>query len=299
MIDFAASLQTSGDPVYVYDGAKGTFLNPLLDNPSIPTDWLNIIKPDKVEAAIKAYVDAGSQMVQTNTFCANTARLGQSGLATRTYDINLFGAQIAIRATNGLVYVAGDIGPTGVFHVDQGGDFTTKQFIEAYEPQVQGLIDGGVHLIHIETMMSLIELQIVIETVRAINPSIPIIATMTFSRNPRGEFRTLMGVQPSQLITLSDQYGILARGANCGMGPEGADILVEQLRGNNPNAILVMKLNAGLPIIIKEKTVYPATPSEMATHALLMKELGVRIIGTCCGSSPAYIEAIANALAKR
>lgn len=296
-IELSDRLQQS--EVLVYDGPKGTLLSPHMKKPSDSTVILNIHSSQVVEKAHKAYIEAGAGFLQTNTFDASSAMLELRGLAHRTYELNLKGAQIAVSAANGHAYVAGDIGPTGWILEEEGGNMTMENMIAAFIDQSRGLINGGVDCIHIETMSSLKEVEAAIIAVRSISETIPIIVTMTYQVSPKGEFRTSMGAFPAQLITIADKYSLIAHGANCGIGPDGADILITQLQYNHPNAIIVAKFNAGLPIIIEGVPTYPATPQIMADHAIEMRDLGVKIIGACCGGTPQHIEAMANAIARR
>lgn len=282
----------------LYDGAKGTFLASHVEQPGYPTDLLNLTHPDVVGNTLKQYVDAGAMVVQTNTFCANKLRLGQSGYGDRTYEINVKGAQIARKVVGDDVYVAGDIGPTGQILYEEGDVYTLSDFVQAFKPQVQGLVDGGVDLLHIETMSSIREIMAAVQAINEVRLGFPTIVTMTFSRTPRGEFRTGMGVKPVQLVTLADERGLLGRGVNCGIGPEGAEQLLQEVGAGDSTKILVAKLNAGIPRLVGGVAIYPATPEDMAKHALSMYDLGVKIIGACCGSTPRHIEAMADALAR-
>lgn len=279
------------------DGAKGTFLVPFVENPGEPTDLLNLYKPQVVIDALRKYVDAGSQLIQTNTFRGNFIALGMFGMGDKVFEINLRGAELAREAAGKNIYVAGDIGPTGAY-LEPAGDYRFEQFVKAFKPQVQGLLKGGVDLFHIETMAGIQEVLAAVTAIRNESPDIPIMATMTFEEKPKG-FSTRDGINPAILRTLADEKGLLAYGANCGTGPDGASKLVEQLKGDDGgNRVLVMKLNAGLPVLVDDVIVYPKTPDDMAGHALLMYDLGVKIIGACCGSTPAHIEAMAEALAR-
>ncbi len=282
----------------VYDGSKGVYLSDKVPHPGDPTDILNLISPDIVRQVHKQYIQAGSELIQTNTFCANALRLSLSNLADRTYEINMLGAKIAKSVAKDKVYVAGDIGPTGHL-LTPYGDYTQAQFVQAFIPQVRGLIDGAVDVIHIETMSAPEEVAAAIQAVKEVNPKFPIMVTMTFDKpTPKG-MRTMMGAGPADLITLSDQNGLLAYGANCGIGLLNVDTLVAELRNNNPHAVLVTKFNAGQPTMIDSVPVYPENPDSMAQHALRMYDMGVKIIGACCGSTPAHIEAMANILSQR
>jgi len=178
-----------------------------------------------------------------------------------------------------------------------------SQATEAFEEQMRGLIDGGVDVLHIETMSSLNEVEAALLARERVRPGFATMVTMTFQyRN--GLFRTTSGVKPEEFVSLAGKHGVIAYGANCGIGPEGAEDLMDLLRGDDPDAVLVAKFNAGVPRLQKGPngeyiTVYPKSPTDMAQHALSMKARGVKIIGTCCGSTPEYTAAISQALGAR
>lgn len=277
----------------LYDGAKGTTLGKFIE-PGQVTDILNITNPTVVTDLHKAYVDAGSVIIETNTFQGSVPTMTRVGFGSRVYDINYEAARLARVAAGKRAYVVGVVGPTGEL-LDPLGDITFEGLKEAFRPQILGLLDGGAHIIHIETMSYIEEAEAAIQVVRQYNEKIPIMVTFTFDLKPRG-FYTMMGIAPQRLITLSDEYGLLAYGANCGIGPDSADKLVKELRGNRNDALLVMKLNAGKPELINDITVYPGTPEDMALYALEMKQLGVKMIGACCGSTPKHVKAMGEAL---
>lgn len=284
----------------LYDAAKGTNLDHFLDI-GTPSDILNITAPYSVESLLRDFVSAGSRMVQTCTFRANTLGLDprKYNLTVGIEDLNTVAAQIARSAAGNDVYVAGDLGPSGLTFTDRTIPVETLEKIKsAFIPQVRGLIKGGVDLIHIETQTNLDEMKAIIEAVRDVDPVIPIMGTMTFHPTQTGFRSDLYGIRPAQLITLADEKQLLARGANCGTGLDDAELLVKELHVNNPEVVLVVKLNAGKPKMIGDITIYPASHEDMAEYAVHMRDLGVKIIGACCGSTPKHLEAMANALSK-
>lgn len=292
MISIAERLNNNNSPI-LYDGAKGTLLAPYVSKPGELTDLLNLTKPEIVRKIHQRYIDAGSQLIETNTFCSNAVYLGN-----KSYAVSRSGAEIARSVAEDNIYVAGDVGPTGKF-LKPLGSMSADECKQAFLPQIKGLIDGRVDLIHLETMYDPKELLLAIKTIREINPEIPIMATMSFNKTSPMGMRTMMGTKPEELVAIADQNNLLAYGANCGKGLLGIESLVKELLDGHPNAIIVTKMNAGLPRMEKMQEVYPGTPKEMAEHALKMYDLGVRIIGACCGSSPQHIEAMANTLYKR
>ena len=285
----------------LYDGAHGTFLAPFVE-PGTPPDLLNLTSDGRAHVAdlAKAYYDAGAVMSQTNTFRGNMCALGRYGLDERdVYQLNLLSAQTLRSVAGSTRYVAGDIGPTGLLLAsDRVGDAYEYEVREAVRPQVKGLLDGGADVLHIETQSSAAEVQAIIEEIRATRRGTPIIVTMTFERrNSTRPFRTqVIGKGTGDLVALADEYGLLAYGANCGLGPDGSGELVDQLRREHPDAVLVMKLNAGMPIMVNDQEVYPKSPSDMGHFALQMADMGVRLVGACCGSTPEHIQAMNDAL---
>ena len=292
MIPIQEKLQAHGSPL-IYDAAKGTNLALFVEKHGDPTDLLNLSNPEAVFNLHRQFVEAGAQMLETNTFRANAFTMGD-----KAFELSRLGAQIARSAAGDNVYVAGVMGPTAKL-LKPNGPMTDVECIAAFTPQVKGLLSqGNVDLIHIETMYDLPEILLGIQAVRAVNPDIPIMVTMTFEQQSPKGMRTMMGQRPSQLVTLADQNGLLAYGANCGKGLMGLEDIVNELREGHPDAVIVTKMNAGIPHldIDTEQEVYPGTPADMADYALKMRDLGVGIIGACCGNTPKHLEAIAGAL---
>jgi 5-methyltetrahydrofolate--homocysteine methyltransferase len=262
-----------------------------------PEQW-NLIHPDRVTAVHRAYLDAGAKILLTNTFGGNRFRLSLHGLENQTDELNRAAAGLARQASDSLVshngsnaLVAGDIGPSGQVLLPYG-TMTFEEAREGFAEQALALIEGGVDLIWIETMSDLKEVQAAVEAVRQISSDIPIITTMTFDTHGR----TMMGVTPEKAVVELSSLGPVAVGGNCGNGPEEIITVVEKMRAVTSEAILVAKSNAGIPELIKGRTVYRATPEDMADYAVKAFQAGARIIGACCGSTPDHVRAIAKAL---
>jgi 5-methyltetrahydrofolate--homocysteine methyltransferase len=200
-----------------------------------------------------------------------------------------------VAAAGGRALVAGDIGPSGEILMPVG----TLEFddaVNAFAEQAEGLIAGGVDLIWIETMADLEEVRAAIEGVRRIAAEIPIVATMTFDTKGR----TMMGVTPEVAVQTISGWGVIATGGNCGNGPDEMLQVIQKMHAVRPEVVLVSKSNAGKPEIGEEgKVVYRAGPEEMAKYAVEMKNAGARIIGGCCGSSPAHLQAMAQVLVEK
>lgn len=284
----------------VYDGSKGTLLVPSLlevgKEPSDIAEWLNLLAPETVRKCCRAYVDAGSQVIQTNTFNGNRLRLAKHGLADKVHEVNLSSAQIARQAAGSEVAVAGSMGPSGKLLVMD--EITVADISQAFAEQAGALEEGGVDFFHIETMADMGEAVAAVEGVRSVS-RLPIALTMSFDTgNPRTGLRTMMRVSPAQLVQKGDELGLFAVGANCGRGPEGYQAVIEQLMAASPRAAVIAKVNAGIPRLEGGQAVYDGTPEMAAEYAVWCADRGARLIGICCGGGPEQIKAIASALAR-
>ena len=281
----------------LYDGSKGVYLAARLAgvgrSPGDASEWLNLLSPEAVRQVHREYVDAGSQIIQTNTFNGNRLRLESYGLGDRVREVNLAAAQAAREAAGGDVLVAGDIGPSGKLLAM--GEVDERALVDAFAEQAAALAEGGVDLFHVETMSDLAEARAAVEGVRRTSDR-PLLLTMSFDTGKPEALRTMMGVTPAQLVEAAQEMGVFGLGANCGRGLEGYQEVVRALAGARPEAVLVAKLNAGIPRMEGSQVVYDGTPERMAAYALWCAENGVGIIGACCGSTPLHIEAMARAL---
>jgi 5-methyltetrahydrofolate--homocysteine methyltransferase len=289
-IDLVAST-----PTVIADGAMGTmlFANGLLfgDPPEV---W-NLSKPDVVRRIHRGYIDAGSQILMTNTFGGNRMRLSLHGLQDRVAELNQTAAILLrneVDAAGGDALVAGDIGPSGAI-LAPTGTLDYDEAVDIFAEQAAALVAGGVDLIWIETMSDLLEIKAAIEGVRRVSPGIALIATMTF--DTRG--RTMMGVTPEQAVASLTAWGADAVGGNCGNGPDELITVIERMRAADPEAILVAKSNAGMPELVDMRAVYRSEPSTMAAAAVAMRDAGASIIGGCCGTTPDHLRAIADSMA--
>jgi 5-methyltetrahydrofolate--homocysteine methyltransferase len=277
------------------DGAMGTMLFAAgLENGGSPELW-NVEAPEIIARVHQGYLDAGAQILLTNTFGCNRYRLALHGLEGRVGELNRAAARLlrqVVQASGKQALVAGDIGPTGGVMTPYG-ELSFEEAREAFVEQAAALIDGGVDLIWIETMADLQESRAAYEGVRQVSAEIPIISTMTF--DTRG--RTMMGVTPEQAAGELLSLGSTVVGGNCGNGPEEIIGVVEKMHGQAPVNILAAKANAGIPELIGGKVVYRATPEMMGEYAIAVYNAGARIIGACCGSTPEHIRVIAEALA--
>ena len=278
----------------IADGAMGTmlFANGLLfgDPPEV---W-NLSKPDIVRRVHRGYLDAGSQIIMTNTFGGNRMRLSLHGLQDRVAELNQTAAILLrseVDAAGGSALVAGDIGPTGAI-LAPTGTLEYDEAVDIFAEQAAALVAGGVDLIWIETMSDLNEIKAAIEGVRRVSPGIALITTMTF--DTRGH--TMMGVSPEQALAHLTAWGADAVGGNCGNGPDELITVVQRMQAAGPTVPLVAKSNAGMPELVDMRAVYRADPETMAAAALTMRDSGARIVGGCCGTTPAHLELIASTL---
>jgi 5-methyltetrahydrofolate--homocysteine methyltransferase len=285
-----------GAPV-IADGAMGTMLFAAGLQFGDPPEVWNLTQPEVVRRIQRGYLDAGSQIIMTNTFGANRLRLGLHGLSARVDELNRTAAILAraeVRAAGDTALVAGDIGPSGEI-VAPLGTLDYEIAVDVFREQAASLIAGGVDLIWIETMSDLNEIKAAIEGVRRASPGIALIATMTF--DTRGF--TMMGVSPEQAVEALVAWGADAVGGNCGNGPDELLPVVERMRAAAPDATLVAKSNAGMPELVDMRAVYKADPALMADYANRFAAAGASIVGACCGSTPDHLRAMADALRPR
>jgi 5-methyltetrahydrofolate--homocysteine methyltransferase len=282
--------------VILGDGAMGTMLQAAgLTTGGAPEEW-NVTRPEVLRGIFKSYVDAGSQVITTNSFGGTRFRLGRENLQDRVHEFNLAAARLARQAADEAdhdVLVAGDIGPTGEI-MEPLGDLTPDSARLAYAEQAAALAEGGVDFLLIETMSALEEVEAAIAGIRSAC-DLPIAATMTFDTR----FRTMMGVKPVQAVQALYEWGIRVMGANCGNGPAEIERVVGEMLAVKPADVhLIAQSNAGLPKYspADKKITYDGTPEVMAAYARKMREMGVRYIGACCGSTPAHIAAMRAAL---
>jgi 5-methyltetrahydrofolate--homocysteine methyltransferase len=254
-----------------------------------PEEW-NLERPEEVAAVHRAYIEAGSDAIQTNSFGGNRIRLSLHGWDDRAEAVNRAAAEIARRVAGEEIAVGGSIGPTGSV-LEPYGELTFAEAKEAFAEQVRALAAGGVDYFIVETMSDLEEMRAAIEAVRE-NSDLPAMCTMTFDTR----LHTMMGVSPSQAAVRLHELGADLIGANCGNGPEEIEVVIRQMKETVPDANLAAQANAGVPRLVGDRTVFDASPEAMADYARRMRDLGVKYIGACCGNTPAHIRAMARAL---
>lgn len=283
-----------GSPLMA-DGAMGTMLFQAgLQYGDAPETW-NVTHPDAVRNIQRQYIQAGSNIVLTNTFGGTRFRLAMHNLQSRVAEFNQAGVAL-LRAeveASGRddVLVAGDIGPSGEI-LQPLGLLSFEDAVAGFEEQARALVEAGADVIWIETMSSLDEVRAAFTGARRASADIPIITTLSFDTHGR----TMMGVTPEQALKAMTDLGAAAVGANCGNGTDELFTAVQRMLATGPSVPIVAKSNAGMPRLVAGKAHYDATPEEMAEYALSVRAEGASIIGGCCGSSPAHIAAMAAAL---
>lgn len=281
-----------GEPV-VADGGMGTMLmNAGLMFGDPPEQW-NVL-PDKqphVRAIHRGYLDAGSQIILTNSFGGTAFRLKLHNLQDRVFELNRAAAELARAEAGENAVVAGSIGPSGELFEPMGA-LTFDAAVAGFAAQAAGLAAGGVDVLWVETMSDLQEVRAAVVGARQAAPHLPVVATMTF--DTRGF--TMMGVSPAQAIEELADLNLAALGGNCGNGTAEIEGVVYGMSQTGTALPLIAKSNAGMPDMVDGRAVYNGTPEIMAEYARRVRALGATIIGACCGSSPAHIAAIAQAL---
>lgn len=289
--DVTALFQT-GIPV-ILDGGMGTMLMAaglLFGDP--PELWnVDPEKRGRVAAVHRGYLEAGAQIILTNSFGGNPFRLKLHGLQDQTYALNRAAAELARAEAGERACVAGSIGPSGELFEPMGA-LTYAAAVEGFAAQAAGLAAGGVDALWVETMSDLNEVRAAVEGARRAAPGLPIVATMTF--DTRGF--TMMGVSPAEAIGALAELGLAAIGGNCGNGPDEIEAVVYAMHQARPDLPIVAKSNAGMPEVVDGRTVYGGTPEVMALCARRLRAFGATGIGACCGSTPAHIAAMASAL---
>ena len=276
----------------ICDGAMGTTLSAGGHEPGRSLELLNVEQPDLVRSAHRAYVEAGADIIETNTFQGSRPALDRHGLGERTRELNAAGARLAREEAGDTAFVAGSIGPTGKI-LEPYGDYPEQAARDAFAEQAQALAEGGVDLLIIETFAALEEIRAAITGAAA--TGLPIAASMSF--DPSG--RTPFGVTPEAAAKEMEAAGAQVVGANCGTISSAETVEVIAAFRAATSLPLIAQPNAGRPQRTDSGTVYPETPETMADSAKRFRDLGVAIIGGCCGSTAAHIAAIAKRLRPR
>jgi len=286
--------------VLIFDGAMGTMLFQAGLTPGACPELWNADRPEVLQAVHRSYFEAGSDLVETNTFGGTRLKLKAYALEERCRELNEKGARLARAVCPAGRYVVGSIGPTG--HLPDSfepmGDTPAEVFYENFREQALALAEGGVDLFAIETMMIPEEAVIAIKAVKE-STGLPVMCSMTFQYNRQRDIdRTMWGTSPSDAAAQLVESGADVVGCNCGDGGPGrVPAILGEMR--TAGAPLAAYPNAGIPKVVGDKTIYDLTPDAMAAGFPAIVDAGARIVGACCGSTPAHIKAIAGIVKSR
>ena len=282
--------------VLVSDGAWGTFLYQRgLQQGECPELW-NITHRDDVLAIAKSYIDAGADMILTNSFGGSPVRLRHYELNERAFELNEAAAAISREAAGEDHFVLGSIGPSGAMMMM--GETSEEELFEGFSLQAEALKRGCVDAICVETMTDIQEAAIAVRAAKQAT-GLEVICTFTFDKTVSGEFKTMMGVSPEEMVSAMKDEGADIIGTNCGNGFENMLGIVKEIRMVDKTTPVLVHANAGLPIFNNGKVDYPETPDMMASRVNELIEIGANIIGGCCGTTPLHIKAIADVIRKR
>ena len=276
--------------IVVFDGAmgtmlysKGVFINQCYDE-------LNVRAPDMVRDIHKKYVDAGAQVLETNSFGANRLKLTQHGLETQVKELNRAAAKVARDAAGDRALVAGAVGPLGV-RIEPYGPTSAEEAESLFREQMEGLAEGGVDLFILETFSDLLEIEQAIRAARSVNPALPIVAQMTIGV----DCRTPYGATPEDVARSLDKWGADIIGLNCSVGPQTILDCIEKMVPHTKKKISAQP-NAGMPRDVGGRSMYMASPVYMGTYARHLVQAGAKIVGGCCGTTPDHIHAMVEGI---
>ena len=282
--------------ILLSDGAWGTFLQDKGLKPGECPELWNITHKNEVLSIAESYLQAGSDIIETNSFGGSIFKLSQYGLGDRVSEINEAAALLTRKITGKEKHVAGSVGPTGKMLLM--GDVTEDELYDAFREQTIALEKGGADIIIIETMSALDEAFLAVKAARE-NTKCTVAITMTFNKTPKGEYRTMMGVTPLEMVNSMLKAGAHIIGSNCGNGIEDMIGIVRAVRGADNNIPVMIQANAGVPELIEGKTVFRESPEMMASFVPELIKAGVNIIGGCCGTTPEHIKAIGRVLGRK
>lgn len=272
--------------VLVSDGAWGTFLQKKgLEPGECPEEW-NISRPDDIFDIARSYIEAGADMIETNSFGGNYFKLKNYGLESRVFEINKAAAAISRKAAGTNCFVLGSVGPTGKLLLME--EVTEEDLYQAFKDQTIALEAGGADAIVIETMTDLEEARIATKASKE-NTKCEVICTMTFDKTLSGEYRTMMGISPSEMVEILIAAGASVIGANCGNGIADMIGIVKEIRQVNAEIPVLIHANAGMPHYCDGQTTFPESPEDMAGRVKEIIDAGANIIGGCCGTTPDHI----------
>ncbi len=275
--------------ILVADGAMGTMLFARGLKPGEPPESVNLKNPEILEEIAQVYLDAGADIIQTNTFGASPLKLSDYGLEDKTEEINRIAVGRVRKVVGEKAYISGSCGPSGKL-LKPFGDTEPEEIYKSFERQIKSLIKAGIDIICIETMTDLNEATLAIKAAKSIYLQIPVIATMTFEETPRGFF-TIMGVNVENAVMGLQKAGADIIGSNCGNGIENMVKIACEFKKHTSLPIIIQS-NAGIPEMKEGKLIYSETPEFFGEKTKELIKAGVSIIGGCCGTTPEHIKAI-------
>ena len=286
--------------IMVFDGGYGTMLFAAgLKGGACPELW-NETHAEVVRGIHKSYFDAGSDLVETNTFGGSRLKLNEYQLGARTHELNVKGGELARSVCPPGKWVAGSIGPTSRLpaQYEPLGDTTDEEYFETFKEQAEALADGGVDLFAVETMMFPREVVAAIRACKAV-ADLPVMGTMFFQyEESHDRDRTMWGESPAEVARNLLAAGADVVGMNCGRGPDRAIVIMREMRQVS-GAPLIAYPNAGLPITTGDRVTYELDPEAMAQYYPTLLDAGCNIVGACCGSTPEHIRRIAEVVRSR
>jgi len=285
----------ANNKILLSDGAWGTLLQAKGMTPGeCPEEW-NITHRSEVKSIAESYLQAGSDIIETNSFGGSIFKLSQYGSGDRVYELNKAAAEISREAAGKNKHVAGSIGPSGKMILM--GDVTEAELYDTFREQALALEAGGADIIIIETMSAVDEATLAVRAARE-NTKCTVIITMTFTKEPNGQYHTMMGVSPEEMVISMKEAGAHIVGSNCGNGIEDMIGIVKAIRAVDYKIPVMIQANAGIPEFIDGKTVFRESAEMMASFIPELIKAGANIIGGCCGTTPEYIIAMGKVLGR-
>ncbi|UCH66138.1 MAG: homocysteine S-methyltransferase family protein [Ignavibacterium sp.] len=283
----------SDGKILVADGAMGSMLMQKGLQAGECPELLNLEKPEIVKEVAELYFESGADIIQTNTFGGTPLKLSDYSLEDKCTEINKAAVQIVKSVTDGKAFISGSCGPTGKM-LEPFGEMSEDEAFNNFKLQTTALIDAGVDMLCIETMIDLNESLIAVKAARSNSEIIPIAATVTFNKTPGG-FVTIMGNNIETVAKSLIDCGADIIGSNCGNGIENMVEIAKEFR-NISNHPLLIQANAGIPDIVDGTPTYPETPEFFVERVNTLIDAGVSIIGGCCGTTPEHIRQMKNAV---